>query len=42
VDHALKTYVVDRDGMKRFEYLGQDFDPKVVIQDLTKLLNEGR
>ena len=41
-DHALKAYVVDRHGMKRFEYLGQDFDPKVVIQDLTTLLAEGR
>ncbi|HEY7647931.1 MAG TPA: SCO family protein [Methylomirabilota bacterium] len=42
VDHGLKTYVVDRQGMKRFEYWGQDFDPKVVIQDLTTLLGEGR
>ncbi len=42
VDHGLKTSVVDRQGMKRFEYWGQDFDPKVVIQDLTTLLAEGR
>jgi protein SCO1 len=42
VDHGLKTYVVDREGMKRFEYWGQDFDTKAVIRDLTTLLEEGR
>ena len=41
-DHGLKAYAVDRQGMKRFEYWGQDFDPKVAIQDVTTLLEEGR
>jgi protein SCO1 len=41
-DHGLKAYAVDRQGMKRFEYWGQDFDPKVVIQDVTTLVEEGR
>jgi protein SCO1/2 len=38
VDHALKTFLVDRNGMKRFEYWGQDFDPKAVIKDLKTVL----
>ena len=40
VDHHLKVYLIDRKGTKRVEYLGQDFDPKVVIKDLTKVLDE--
>ncbi len=40
VDHALKTYLIDRKGTKRVEYWGQDFDPKVVIKDLTRVLDE--
>lgn len=40
VDHALKTYLIDRKGTKRVEYWGQDFDPKVVIKDLTRVLGE--
>jgi protein SCO1/2 len=42
VDHALKNYLIDRKGIKRFEYWGQDFDPNVVIRDLTKVLSEGQ
>jgi protein SCO1/2 len=42
VDHGLKTFVVDRQGQKRFEYWGQDFDTKTVIQDLRTLLGEER
>ena len=40
VDHALKIFVIDRSGMKRFEYWGQDFDPHAVTQDLANLLDE--
>lgn len=42
VDHALKIYLIDRKGMKTFEYWGQDFDTKVVIKDLKKVLGEGQ
>lgn len=42
VDHGLKSYVIDRAGMKKFEYWGQDFDPKAVMKDLEKLLDERR
>jgi protein SCO1/2 len=40
VDHGMKSYVIDRAGTKRFEYWGQDFDTKVVMKDLAKLLSE--
>jgi len=42
VDHVLKTYLIDRKGAKRVEYWGQDFDPKVVLRDLKKVLDEDR
>jgi protein SCO1/2 len=42
VDHVLKTYLIDRKGAKRVEYWGQDFDPKVVLKDLKKVLDEDR
>ena len=41
VDHALKTFLLDRKGVKRFEYWGQDFEATAVIEDITKLLTEG-
>jgi protein SCO1/2 len=41
VDHGVKTFVIDRSGAKRFEYLGQDFNTKAVIKDLNKILGEG-
>ena len=41
VDHGVKTFLIDRKGMRRFEYWGQDFNTKVVIKDLTKVLGEG-
>ena len=40
VDHALKIFLIDRKGTRRFEYWGQDFDTKAVIQDLRKVLGE--
>jgi protein SCO1/2 len=40
VDHALKIYLIDRKGMKKFEYWGQDFDTKIVIKDLANVLGE--
>ena len=40
VDHALKTFLVDKKGMKRFEYWGQDFETEAVIEDLTRVLAE--
>lgn len=42
VDHALKLFLVDRKGMKKFEYWGQDFNPKVVMKDLKKVLDDGQ
>jgi len=42
VDHVLKTYLIDRKGTKRVEYWGQDFDTKVMIKDLTRVLDEKR
>lgn len=42
VDHAVKTFVIDRKGIKKFEYWGQDFDTKAAIKDLTKVLDEGQ
>ena len=41
VDHAVKTFLIDRKGMKRFEYWGQDFNTKAVIKDIRKVLSEG-
>ncbi len=40
VDHEMKSFVIDEAGMKRFEYWGQDFDTKVVIQDIAKILGK--
>jgi protein SCO1 len=40
VDHEMKSFIIDEAGMKRFEYWGQDFDNKVVIQDITKILGK--
>jgi protein SCO1/2 len=40
VDHEMKSFIIDEAGMKRFEYWGQDFDTKVVIQDITKILGK--
>jgi protein SCO1/2 len=40
VDHELKAFVIDGSGMTRFEYWGQDFDTKVVIQDIAKVLGK--
>lgn len=40
VDHPVKTFLIDRKGMKRFEYQGQDFKTKVVMEDLEKVLGE--
>lgn len=42
VDHGVKTYLIDKAGVKRFEYYGQDFNTKVVLKDLAKLLSEGQ
>jgi len=42
VDHGLKTFLIDRKGMKRFEYWGQDFNTKAVLRDLTKVLGEAQ
>ncbi len=42
VDHGVKTFLIDRDGMKRFEYWGQDFDTKAVLKDVTKILSAGQ
>lgn len=42
VDHGVKTFVIDRAGIKKFEYLGQDFNTKAVIKDITKVLGEGQ
>jgi protein SCO1/2 len=39
VDHGMKSYVIDGTGTKRFEYWGEDFDTKVVINDLAKVLS---
>jgi hypothetical protein len=41
VDHGVKSFVIDKTGTKRFEYWGQDFDSKVAIKDITKILGEG-
>ncbi len=41
VDHAVKTFLIDRKGMMRFEYWGQDFNTKAVIKDIRKVLSEG-
>ena len=41
VDHGVKTFLIDRGGMKRFEYWGQDFDTKAVIKDLTAVVGKG-
>jgi protein SCO1/2 len=38
VDHGVKTFIIDRAGMKRFEYQGQDFVTKTVMKDLAKVL----
>ena len=38
VDHGIKSFVIDKAGVKRFEYWGQDFDSKVAIKDITKVL----
>lgn len=40
--HPLKIFLVDRKGVKRFEYQGQDFNTKVVMKDLEKVLGEGK
>ena len=42
VDHGVKSFVIDKAGTKRFEYWGQDFDTKVAIKDITKVLGEGQ
>ncbi len=42
LDHGVKSHVIDRAGVKRFEYYGQDFDSKVVLKDLVKLLGEAK
>jgi protein SCO1/2 len=42
VDHGVKSYVIDKTGAKRFEYWGQDFDTKVAIKDITKVMSEGQ
>jgi protein SCO1/2 len=42
VDHGVKSFVIDKAGTKRFEYWGQDFDSKVAIKDITKVLGEGQ
>ena len=42
VDHAVKTLLIDQKGMKRFEYLGQDFRTKAVMEDIKKVLDNGR
>ena len=42
VDHGVKTFLIDRKGMKRFEYWGQDFNTKAVMKDFTKVLAEGQ
>ncbi len=42
VDHGVKTFLIDRKGMKRFEYWGQDFNTKAVLKDLTKVLGEAQ
>lgn len=42
VDHAVKTLLIDQKGMKRFEYLGQDFRTKAVLEDIKKVLDNGR
>jgi protein SCO1/2 len=41
VDHGVKSFVIDKTGAKRFEYYGQDFDSKVAIKDIGKLVSEG-
>jgi protein SCO1 len=40
--HAVKSFVIDKTGTKRFEYYGQDFDSKVAVKDITKVLSEGQ
>jgi protein SCO1/2 len=42
VDHGVKSFVLDKAGTKRFEYWGQDFDSKVAIKDISKVLSEGQ
>lgn len=42
VDHGVKTFIIDRAGMKRFEYQGQDFVTKTVMKDLAKVLADAR
>jgi hypothetical protein len=37
--HGINEYVIDGTGKKRFEYWGEDFDTKVVINDLAKVLS---
>jgi protein SCO1/2 len=39
VDHTSLTALVDKKGVVRFAYHGASPDPKVILQDLRKLLN---